>query len=457
MMSNYYLGIDVSKGYADFIMLDEKKQIVESGFQLDDTFEGHHQLFDLLTKFFKDHQDACVYAAVESTGGYENNWFSTLHKFQETFKLKVARLNPKGVNHNSKAGLDRIITDKIAAKDVAQYLIAHPEKVTYQAVDYYYSLRRKWKFIKSLVKEKTKLFNQLEKMLYEANPDILTYCKDGVGQWVLKLLQDFPTATMLAAASIDTVAQIPYISKTKASKLIERAKVSIAAVTDELAADTIMTIATEILRLENLIDQQIKLITEYCPLPEVTLLKTFTSFGDFSSIGLLIEIGSVERFRSAKQLASFFGLHPVFKTSGDGTRCVQMSKQGRKEPRAILFMVTLTAIRYNPLIKEIYIHNLCKGKSKMDAIGVCMHKILRIVYGILKNKQPFDPEIDRKNREKQLQSKPAIQDDRSRRFQKNDDTAPISRRQNKKRKQKKLIETEHIILNKVKFPPLALN
>ena len=147
------------------------------------------------------------------------------------------------------------------------------------------------------------------------------------------------------------------------------------------------------------------MITKYCPLPEIDLLKSFKSIGDFSAIGLLIEIGSVERFRSVKHLASFFGLHPVFKTSGDGTKCVQMSKQGRKQPRVILFMVTLTAIRHNPLIKEIYIHNILKGKTKMDAIGVCMHKILRIVYGMLKNNQPFDPEIDRRNREKHLHTK----------------------------------------------------
>ena len=456
-MSNYYLGIDVSKGYADFIMLDEKKQIVEPGFQLDDTFEGHSQLFDFLTKVFKDNQDATVHAAVESTGGYENNWFNALHKFQEQLNLKVARLNPKGVNHNSKAGLDRIITDKISAKNVAEYLIAHSEKVSYQSFDYYYSLRRKWKFIKSLVKEKTKFLNQLEKMLYETNTEMLTYCKDGVCQWILKLLQVFPTAATLAEASIDKVAEIPYISKNKASELIGQAKLSVASVTDELAADTIMVLASEILRLENLIAQQIKLITGYCPLPEIDLLKSFKSIGDFSAIGLLIEIGSVERFRSVKHLASFFGLHPVFKTSGDGKGCVKMSKQGRKQPRVILFMVTLTAIRHNPLIKEIYIHNLLKGKTKMDAIGVCMHKILRIVYGMLKNNQAFDPEIDRRNREKHLHTITVTQDDRSRRFQKNDGNAPISRRQNIKRKEQKINQYENIILNKNNFPPLSLN
>jgi transposase len=456
-MSNFYLGIDVSKGYADFVMLNEKKQIVEPGFQLDDTFEGHHQLFDYLTNFLKDNQDAIVHAAVESTGGYENNWFNALHKFQEQLHLKLARLNPKGVNHNSKAGLGRIITDKISAKNVAEYLIAHPEKVTYQSFDYYYSLRRKWKFIKSLTKQKTKFLNQLEKLLYETNTDLLTYCKDGVCQWILKLLQVFPTATALAEASLDKVSEIPYISQHKAAALIQRAKKSVAAVTDQLAADTIIVIATEILRLETLIHQQIKLITKHCSWPEIDLLKTFNSIGDFSAIGLLIEIGSVERFGAVKQLASFFGLHPVFKNSGDGKGCVQMSKQGRKEPRAILFMVTMAAICHNPLIKEIYIHNLLKGKTKMDAIGVCMHKILRIVYGMLKNKQPFDPEIDRKNRQKQLHTKTVTPDDPGRRFQKNDAQAPISRRQHMKRKGPKINQHEKVMLNKVKFPPLSLN
>ena len=37
---NYYLGIDVSKGYADFTMLNEKFETVVENFQLDDNFEG---------------------------------------------------------------------------------------------------------------------------------------------------------------------------------------------------------------------------------------------------------------------------------------------------------------------------------------------------------------------------------------------------------------------------------
>jgi len=456
-MSKYYLGIDVSKGYADFIMLDEKKLTIEQSFQLDDTFVGHNKLYNFLRQFFENHLDATVCAAVESTGGYENNWFNSLTKYMEQFSLHVARLNPKGVNHNSKAGLNRIVTDQLSARNIAEYLITHPEKVCYQTQDYYYSLRRKWKFIKSLTKEKTKYLNQLEIMLYEANPELLVYCKDNVSQWLLKLLQLYPTAKKLRNTSVEKLARIPYISEQRAKTLIADAKRSIASVTDELTADSIRTIATRILELEMLIQQQVHLIAAQCSIAELELLKSFKGIGNFSAIGLLIEIGTVERFKTVKHLASYFGLHPVFKSSGDSKSGMRMSKAGRKEPRAILFMVTMVAITQNPLIKEIYQQNLQKGKCKMDAIGVCMHKILRIIYGMLKNKTKFDPMIDQNYRIRSLPKQSNDREDGKRRFQQLDENAPISRRQNIKRKEQERSQDDRVVINEIKFPPLSLN
>jgi transposase len=46
-MKSFYMGIDVSKGYADFMIIDSKKKPVVQGFQLDDTFEGHQGLYIL--------------------------------------------------------------------------------------------------------------------------------------------------------------------------------------------------------------------------------------------------------------------------------------------------------------------------------------------------------------------------------------------------------------------------
>ncbi len=75
-MTSYYLGIDVSKGYADFVILDSAKYPVEENFQLDDTFDDHCLLYQHLHRFLDQRPGAYIYAAVESTGGYKNNWLN---------------------------------------------------------------------------------------------------------------------------------------------------------------------------------------------------------------------------------------------------------------------------------------------------------------------------------------------------------------------------------------------
>ena len=133
-----------------------------------------------------------------------------------------------------------------------------------------------------------------------------------------------------------------------------------------------------------------------------------------------------------------------------------MSKQGRANPRKILYTVALSAIEHNPTIKSLYQFQLQQGKHKMDAIGVCMHKILRIIYGMLKNNTPFDPEIDRKNREKSVQKRKSTKENKIRRYQDYDPNAPISRRQKIKRMEPEQSQSDNGamsgILDPVPFP-----
>ena len=305
-MKQYYLGIDVSKGYADFVILDGRKRCIKDNFQLDDTFDGHCCLYENLSGFCKEHPKSMISAAVESTGGYENNWFSSLVKFQGTLNIQTARLNPLGVNANSKADLKRNVTDKISAQNVAEYMIAHPEKVSYQTQDHLASLRKHWSFIKMLTKQSTQLLNHLESLIYTANPEILAYCKNGVPEWVLKLLIRYPTADKLSKAKVSSVAKIPFISSSRARELVANAKESIASATDKATAQLIVAIARQILHLKEVIKSQSKIMAKECSLPGVDLLKTFIGISDFSAIGLILEIQTIERFSSVKKLASFF-------------------------------------------------------------------------------------------------------------------------------------------------------
>ena len=47
-----FLSGDVSKGYADWIILTEKKQAVLKNFQLNDTHEGHCKLYSVIKEYF---------------------------------------------------------------------------------------------------------------------------------------------------------------------------------------------------------------------------------------------------------------------------------------------------------------------------------------------------------------------------------------------------------------------
>ena len=445
VMKHYYLGADVSKGYSDFMLLDTKKRRIEQDFQLDDTFDGHQKLYHILSALCDQHPDAHIYAALESTGGYENNWFDALVKFQSSLPLKTARLNPCGVHNNSKAGLERNITDPISAENVAKYMIEHPENVTYQQHDPLASLRKQWSFVKMLSKQKTQLLNQLESNLYGANPEVLGYCKNGVPNWVLSLLVRYPTAAKLAKAKKSALASIPYVAEQKAKTLIQSAKKSVASATDQITAQIIKATVTQIRQLTKTIDAQEKILTKTCSMPEVQLLKTFPGISDISAIGLILEIGSVERFATAKKLSSFFGLHPIYKKSGDGAWAFRMSKKGRIVPRQILYMVAMVAIQCNPLIAEIYLKHTEKGMNKKAALGLCMHKICRIVYGMLKHNMAFDANIDRNNRKKSIKADTKrIRSDKRRRYQSFDPNAPISGRHNKKRKERKQSQSDNI-------------
>jgi len=438
-MESFFMGIDVSKGYADFVIIDGRKKPVIKNFQLDDTFDGHSSLYEVLRQFVADHRKATVFAAMESTGGYENNWYKALISFQASLPIQTARLNPLAVVHSAKADLKRNKTDKISAQSVAEYLVAHPEKVIYQQHDELASLRKQWGFIRMLTKQCTQLYNQLNSLLYTACPELLRFCQDGMPAWLLTLLLHYPCAAQLKKARPKTLAKIPYITKERAQKLIADAKISVASATDAVTAQLVSAVAAQILQMKKTIAAQTQVLTSQCQLPQLELLTTFPGIGDVSAIGLLLEIQSVARFKSVKKLASFFGLHPVLKISGDGCSAFKMSKMGRIEPRRILFNVALSAIQYNPVIKAVYEHHLAQGKHKMAAIGVCMHKILRIVYGMLKNNTAFDPKIDQANTNKHRPTAKTadLPLDKNRRFQDFDPKAPVSRRQRSKRMERK--------------------
>jgi len=92
--------------------------------------------------------------------------------------------------------------------------------------------------------------------------------------------------------------------------------------------------------------------------------------------------------------------------------------------------------------------------NKTAATGVCMHKILRIIFGMLNHNEKFNSEKDEANSKKMLRElKPKrIVSNRLRRYQPLDLSAPISTRQTKKRKEQGKSQNEIISLSTGSIP-----
>lgn len=102
-------------------------------------------------------------------------------------------------------------------------------------------------------------------------------------------------------------------------------------------------------------------------------------------IAQLPELGNLNR----RKIAALVGVAPLNRDSGNfhGRRIVW---GGRSNVRAALYMATLVATRYNPVIKAFY-QRLCNaGKSKKLALTACMRKLLTILNAMLKQRVPWN-------------------------------------------------------------------
>jgi len=97
-------------------------------------------------------------------------------------------------------------------------------------------------------------------------------------------------------------------------------------------------------------------------------------------------------FHSAEQLAAYLGLVPVERQSGSSVLGrPRLSKAGPARIRAVLYMAAIVGTQHNPHIKALYQRLQERGKTKMSALGAAMRKLVHLCFGVLKTRQPYQP------------------------------------------------------------------
>jgi transposase len=113
------------------------------------------------------------------------------------------------------------------------------------------------------------------------------------------------------------------------------------------------------------------------------LLKSVPGIGEVTSLTLLASLPELGEL-SHKQIAGLVGVAPRTRQSG-GWRGQARCGGGRAGVRAVLYMATLTATRYNPVIKGFYRRLIDAGKAKKVALVACMRKLLVMLNAMIKH------------------------------------------------------------------------
>jgi transposase len=123
------------------------------------------------------------------------------------------------------------------------------------------------------------------------------------------------------------------------------------------------------------------------------LLQSIPGIAQATSAWLIAELGA-KRFSCARQAAAHVGLAPIHRVSGESVRGKpRLPREGNARLRKALYWPAISAMRYNPPIRDHAARLTARGKHKMAVIAAAMRKLVHIAFGVLKSGQPFDPEL----------------------------------------------------------------
>lgn len=112
-------------------------------------------------------------------------------------------------------------------------------------------------------------------------------------------------------------------------------------------------------------------------------LMTHPGVGPVTALAMVLTLGPAERFASAKQVGSYFGLIPSEESSGGKQRLGRISKQGSSFLRFLLVEAGQTAARLDPQLKRFY-QRLAMRKNRSLAKVAVARKLATRLYLMLR-------------------------------------------------------------------------
>jgi transposase len=104
--------------------------------------------------------------------------------------------------------------------------------------------------------------------------------------------------------------------------------------------------------------------------PEARRLMTHPGVGPLTALAFMLTIGKAERFQCGKQIASYLGLVPLEKSSGNRRRLGHITKQGNSMVRFLLVEPAQVTVRSLPEWRRKYVHLMMRRGRKIAKVAM---------------------------------------------------------------------------------------
>ena len=123
-----------------------------------------------------------------------------------------------------------------------------------------------------------------------------------------------------------------------------------------------------------------------------TKLETITGVGTTLAAVIFSEIGGdIRKFPSVPKLVAYAGLYPKSRQSGESKTDGRMSKRGSPYLRRAVWLAASVAAFKDPAVSLFYQKKRSEGKDHLTAIGHVCHKMLAIIFAVLRDNKPYVP------------------------------------------------------------------
>jgi transposase len=331
-MQYVYLGIDIAKAtFAVALLAESGVLLATSEFSNNDS--GFRHLCQWYTKQLKSVPHHHLHACMEATGRYGDELATYLYEHFAAHAIDGAHIvsivNPHQTKSHARSRLQRNKTDKLDAENIAHFCATHHPDAWQPASE-----------AQQRLKELTRHQESLEKSLTQEKLRLQSGLKDKTVQKQIK----------------------------RHIRFLEE-------------------------QLKDIEEEIASLCKQDETLHEATrLLVSIPGVGLTTAARFLAELPHLQHFHTAAQVVAYAGLSPQQTHSGSSVhRKGKLSKTGNRHLRTAVYMPTLAAMRWNPVIREFTNRLKNNGKSKMTAVAAGMRKLLQIMFGVLKSGRPFDP------------------------------------------------------------------